>query len=120
MSRGRWSRSQGSSQWSAWRWETYRQVGALDAGNKVVIQLVVARKREPGREERRLEPRVAEDRAAVGLDQDAGVPERRGGDHAAANLPAGAPQAGRRQATGGSVYCWPARETCSVQAEPSQ
>jgi hypothetical protein len=24
------------------------------------------------------------------------------------------------QATGGSVYCWPARETCSVQALPSQ
>ena len=24
------------------------------------------------------------------------------------------------QATGGSVYCWPARDTCSVQAPPSQ
>jgi len=24
------------------------------------------------------------------------------------------------QATGGSVYCWPLRETCSVQADPSQ
>ena len=25
-----------------------------------------------------------------------------------------------RQATGGSVYCWPLRETCSVHADPSQ
>ena len=25
MSRGRWSRSHGSSRWSPWRWETYRK-----------------------------------------------------------------------------------------------
>ena len=29
-------------------------------------------------------------------------------------------RARRRQATGGSVYCWPARDTCSVQVLPSQ
>ena len=27
---------------------------------------------------------------------------------------------GGLQATGGSVNCWPARETCSVHCEPSQ
>ena len=88
-----------------------QEVGRLDARQQVVVELVVAREREPGAEERRDEPRVAHDRAAVRLDQDPGVPDG-GRPHGRGDRP--------RQATGGSVYCWPLRDTCSVHAEPSQ
>ena len=63
------------------------------------------------------EPRVADDRAVVGLDEDPGVADRRGA-HRRGRPTGAARRAG--QATGGSVYCWPARDTCSVHAEPSQ
>ncbi len=68
-------------------------VGVLDAVEQVGVELVVAREDEPRAEERRHEPRVAQDRPGGGLDEDAGVADR-GRAHAPA-----------RQATGGSVYC---------------
>ena len=45
----------------------------LDALHQLGRQLVVARKHEPRSEEGREEPRVAQDRAVDGVDQDAGM-----------------------------------------------
>ena len=90
-------------------------VGGFDAGEQVVVETVVAGEGEPRTEERRLEPRVAQHRAVGGLDQDPGMTDR-GGKHVLERESAIV----SGQATGGSVYCWPARETCSVHAEPSQ
>ena len=64
-------------------------VGAVDARQQVVVELVVAGEREPRAEERRHEPRVAQDRAVLGLDEDPGVAERRGAHHRPPTLPAG-------------------------------
>ena len=52
------------------------EVGVLDAIEQVVRQLVVAGEREPRSEERRLEPRVAQDRDVARLDQYSGVTDR--------------------------------------------
>ena len=68
-------------------------VGALDPVEEIGVELIVAREDEPRAEERRHEPRVAQDRPGGGLDEDAGVADR-----SRAHAPA-------RQATGGSVYC---------------
>ena len=68
-------------------------VGVLDPVEQVSVELIVAGEDEPRAEERRHEPRVAQDRPGGGLDEDAGVADR-GRAHAPA-----------RQATGGSVYC---------------
>ena len=81
-------------------------VGVADLLVQLVAEPVVAREHEPRPEEGRYEPWVAHDRPVGRLDEDAGLAERRG--------------AQLRQATGGSVYCCPPRETCSVHAEPSQ
>jgi hypothetical protein len=54
------------------------EVGVLDAVAEVVAQLIVAREHEPRSEERRDEPGVADDRARIGLDEHAGVADRRG------------------------------------------
>ena len=53
-------------------------VGAADPFVQLVAQLVVAREHEPRPEEGRHEPRVADDRAVGGLDEDAGLAERCG------------------------------------------
>ena len=105
------------------------EVGVLDALEEVVAQLVVAGEDEPRAEERRDEPWVADDRAGIGLDEHAGMADG-GGAHAfrlRRRWPVGTNEGewvgGRApsdQATGGSVNCWPARDTCSVQAAPSQ
>jgi hypothetical protein len=54
-----------------------QEVGVLDALLEIVGQSVVAREREPRTEERGHEPRIAEDRPGVGLDQDSRVADRR-------------------------------------------
>ncbi len=66
-------------------------VGSLDRLADPRRQLVVAREDEPRTEERGHEPRIADDRGLVGLDQDPGVAER-GGTHR--------PQAAGRSAPG--------------------
>ena len=98
-------------------------VGGADLLEQLVAELVVAREDEPRPEEGGHEPRVADDRAVGRLDEDPGLAERRGAhqrsgtrqQRRADDEPAALPQA-----TGGSVYCCPARETCSVHAAPSQ
>ncbi len=92
-----------------------QEVGVLDALAEVVAQLIVAREDEPGTKERGHEPGVAHDRTGIGLDEHAGMADGSGAH--ALRLRRG----GRAdQATGGSVNCWPARDTCSVHAAPSQ
>ena len=102
------------------------EVGVLDLRHQLVAELVVAREHEPRSEERRDEPRVADDRLAGSVSMRIpawpsdvarirtsvwrGTPSRARPRRPAAH----------GQATGGSVYCWPARETCSVHAPPSQ
>ena len=105
-----------------------QEVGVLDAVLQVVAQLIVSGEREPRAEEGRLEPRITENRSPGGLDEHAGMTD--GGDlHTPCRLwpphGSGVERRGETwrsvdQATGGSVYCWPARLTCSVQALPSQ
>jgi hypothetical protein len=99
------------------------EVGVLDPVAEVVTQLIVAGEDEPRSEERRHEPGVADDRARIGFDEDAGVADGRGAHRIrvgrpSAFLPAGAvgcvpgragsaadDQATGDQATGGSVNC---------------
>ena len=52
----------------------------LDALHQLGWELIVAREHEPRSEERRQEPRIAEDRSVDGVDQDAGVADG-GGSH---------------------------------------
>ena len=52
-------------------------VGVLHSMQEVGAEPVVAGEDEPAAEERRFEPGVADDRPEAGLDQDAGVAERR-------------------------------------------
>ncbi|CAB4853774.1 unannotated protein [freshwater metagenome] len=98
-------------------------------------ELIVPGEDEPATEELRKEPRVAADRPIDGVDEDPCVADR-GGTHRArlvtcpraipgaprvvTKVLAGAGAGLRPQATGGSVNCWPARDTCSVQVPPSQ
>ena len=96
-------------------------VGALDPGAQVGVELVVAGEEEPRTEERRHEPRVAHDRAAaVSMRIPAWPSDVARIVRLTLSLAARPGPVGRAQATGGSVYCWPARDTCSVHAEPSQ
>ena len=55
-------------------------VGLLDARLQLGRELVVAGEDEPRTEERRVEPRVAQDRPELGVDQDAGMSDG-GGSH---------------------------------------
>ena len=108
------------------------EVGPLDALAEVIAQLVVAGKHEPRAEERRNEPGVADDRSSVGLDEHAGMADgrrahvlrlrRRAESDPAHDVARGQTprEISGAQATGGSVNCWPARDTCSVHAAPSQ
>ncbi len=108
------------------------EVGLLDALAEVVAQLIVAGKHEPRTEERRNEPGVADDRSGIGLDEHAGMADgcrahvfrlwRPAESNPAHDVTRGLNpgEISDAQATGGSVNCWPARDTCSVHAAPSQ
>jgi hypothetical protein len=50
-------------------------VEVVRVGDRARVDVLVAREREPGAEVRRVEPRVAEDRARSGLHEQAGVAE---------------------------------------------
>jgi len=48
-------------------------IGALYPIKKIGIEAVIARENEPRGEERRIEPRVTQDRTGITLDENAGV-----------------------------------------------
>ena len=73
------------------------EVGVLDALQQIVAQLIVAGEDEPRAEERRDEPRVAQDRSPVGFDEHSSVSDRRGAHGSEGIGHSGDAPAGRRQ-----------------------
>ncbi len=88
--------------------------GFLELRKECGVEFVVAREGEPRTKECGFEPRVAEDADTLGVDEHACVADGRDAHGRVVVWCRGV------QATGGSVNCWPLRETCSVQAEPFQ